>query len=66
MLPRALGTGPLTCDPRGAVGGALWVPGHTARLKTVGGEAGYSVVLRWDGKIELKVFEIGKGFYPEE
>ena len=42
----------------------MWVPGHTARLKTVGGEAGYSVVLRWDGKIELKVFEIGKGFYP--
>lgn len=48
------------------LGGALWVPGHTARLKTVGGEAGYSVVLRWDGKIELKVFKIGKGFYPEE
>ena len=39
---------------------------HCARLETVGGETGYSIVLRWDGKIELKAFKIEKGFYPEE
>ena len=35
---------------------------HCARLETVGGEAGYSIVLRWDGKIELKVCKIEKDF----
>lgn len=47
--------------------GAVGTGAHCTRLKTIGGEAGYSVVLRrWDGKIELKAFKIEKGFYPEE
>ena len=62
LLPRALGTGPLPADPRGAVGGAVGTGAHCARLETVGGETGYSIVLRWDGKIELKVCKIEKDF----
>lgn len=43
--------------------GALRGPG----ARSLGCEAGYLVVLRrWDGKIELKVFKIEKGFYAEE